>query len=353
MPRNPLYRNKTTVARKLTQYDDVRDFWTTPPKAAPPSGVPHPTSPEDTAYLAELRRIFAPRHPRQQISSNYPALHLLSSPWDYSLSCDRCDTSPATSDEGLCLVCLLQYSIQPPTIPKPPPLSKEEFARRVAEREAEERVRRWDGAEPEYDPRQPAFLKVVHRDERGRESAKMVGRIGHANIAMFRALAADAQRIKAKQEPTDAWYDLAETGERERIFFHQHTHTQRHHKTNCPSPVDTVVEDFLRQVGIEWVVCYERWYDDRERQMPGVLRWTPLYRLKFAPEESYDERWRRYLPEERWDYLPEVSEYHRRNGSSVLHVGPEREAILDSSYVDEERAITLRANRPARARKES
>lgn len=348
MPRNPLYRGVSPIARRLTQYDDavLRDYWTREVVApvAPQADIARPG---DDPFLVAVREIFAPRRRQPTIASNYPALHRVPSPWNYSLPCDRCGNSPATSDEGLCHACLLWHGITPPKPPTPPPLSPEEIARRQAERAIEEAPRRWRGDLPTFDRAKPHFLKVWHEGEYDDTGGdwKMVGKLDLANVEMIRAYHADVERERRHEAATDTWREMADD-DPQLIFYHAHTGSQRHRLYNSPAPLDTVVEDFLRREGIDWVVCYERAGDSYDPQ-PGILRYAPLYRFRMLPEVEFDGRWRKYLPEERWETIPLVREFHRKDGGCLLHVGGEREVILSSPFIPEKQALKLRRAKPS------
>lgn len=342
----PQYRGKTAIriARDATPAD-LKDFWArgAVPPAPPPTevaGSPQ-ESPDDSEYLAAIRRVFAPRtRPWLPSPGNYPIPHQ----GPCATGCGRQGLfrlEEGPDDRWLCHNCLVASGAMPRRIKPPPPMSGEEQARRRAERAAEEAVRRWRGDDLAWDRSAPVFLKVPHRDAAGRSVPKMVGKLDLCNVAMIQAIQRDVARVRAGDRPTEEWLDLAETGTTEPVYFHAHSSSQRHFQTNCPAPLDSVVADFLRRSDIGWVFDFER----PDGEGSGVLRWAPIYRMKSAPEIEYDGRWRLYLPDERWEILLGVREYRRKDGSVLLHINPERDLIFRSPFIPEENALILRRGR--------
>jgi hypothetical protein len=333
------YGGKNALNSKLTRAHtpaDIRDTFLRAPAPEPPAPELPPPDPATAAYLAELRRLFAPRQrvPRG-VAHHYPIPN--ASPC--ASGCGRAGlfrTEGGPDDRWLCHNCLVASGIMPRRAPQPEPMSEEEIARGRERRRLEDAVRRWKGDDVAWDRAEPVFLTVPHRRD-GLTVAKMVGKLDLVNVAMIQALHKDA----ALAVPTGDWRDLAD-GPREVAFFHAHSESQRHHKLDCPTPLDTVVADFLARNAVDWAFSYERREDADGRRVAGVLRFAPVHRFRYAPEAEYDDRWRVYLPEDRWERLDNVREYHKRDGGVKLHVGPDRELILDSPYIPQDQMIVLR-----------
>jgi hypothetical protein len=343
MARTPsYYGGRNAFNSRLTRDHtpaDIRDVWSRAPAPAPPPPAPAlpPPDPALAAYLATLRRLFAPR---QRVPLPAARHYPIPSTAPCATGCGRAGlfrTEDGPDDHWLCHNCLVASGVMPRRAPQPEPMSEAEIARRREQRRLEEAVRRWRGDPLEWDRAQPIFLAVPHRQDDGLTVAKMVGKLDLVNVAMIQALRKDL----AVAAPTGDWRDLAD-GPREVAFFHAHTASQRHHKLDCPAPLDTVVADFLARNDVGWVCCYERREDDHGRRAPGVLRLAPTRRLRFAPEAEYDGRWRVYLPEDQWERLAGVREHRRRDGSILLHVGAERELILESPWIPQDRMLVLR-----------
>lgn len=245
----------------------------------------------------------------------------------------------AADDILFCHNCLREAGLMPRRMLPPPPMAEEEIARRRAERAVEEAPRLWRGDDLAWDKRQPIFLTVPHRGDDGILVAKMVGKLDLANVAMIQELYRDRDRIRRKEEPTGAWRDLdTDDAILEPVFYHAHSASQRHRNLDCPAPLDTVVADFLYRSGVYWVFCYER----EEERNRGILRFAPIFRFRAAPVAEYDTRWRYYLAEDHWERLSDVAEWKRRDSGSILHVGPDRETILDSPWIPETQRLVLK-----------
>jgi hypothetical protein len=349
MARTPsYYGGRNAFNSRLTRDHtpaDIRDVWSRAPAPAPPPPAPAlpPPDPALAAYLATLRRLFAPR---QRVPSPAACHYPIPNTAPCATGCGRAGlfrTEDGPDDHWLCHNCLVASGVMPRRASQPEPMSEAEIARRREQRRLAEAVRRWRGDPLTWDRAQPIFLTVPHRQDDGLTVAKMVGKLDLVNVAMIQELLRDRDRIARKERPTDAWRDLA-GGPVEPVFFHAHSGSQFHRKLNCPSPLDSVVVDFLYRNGIHWVFCYERREDADGRREPGILRFAPIHRFHrspFAPEAEYDDRWRVYLSEDQWERLGDVNE-HKRHGNVKLHVGPDRELILNSPYIPQDQMLVLR-----------
>jgi len=98
---------------------------------------------------------------------------------------------------------------------------------------------------------------------------------------------------------------LTEHGIDRVAFLHVHTTTQHHFRLNCPSPVDKVVLEWLRDRDIGVVLAYEQ---DTE-----TLRAAYVEAIIAAPAAESDGRVRHYLEEGEWRAQKGVTE--RRVGT--------------------------------------
>lgn len=250
---------------------------------------------------------------------------------------DGC-TGYATTDTPIgriCTGCRTLMGIPAPKVAQPVPMTDAEVAERRRLRAIEERTRRWDGASAADFPRdRPTVLLVDHHDDQGRPHIKMVGKLELVNVAALVALEAGQA-------------DWRTVGERELVFFHAHTPSQRHLATNCPSPVDTVVCDFLHRVGVRQVVAYER-HRDGGVQIEGILRWASVSAIQNAPEAEYDSRWRRYLPEDRWTLLAGVGETMQKGGTRAYWRNQQKDVLFGSPFANERDGLRVRAGKVER-----
>lgn len=345
--RLPAYNGKLTV--RVDAADDARYAWLDAPAA--PRSAPASAPDDFDAYVAAVRRVFAPR-PRGLVRLTAEATRLARETIARACAngCGRRGTHRAQGgddDAYYCHNCMIVLGLPWRKVAQPEPMPEEEIARRRAARLAEEAIRRWRGDDVAWDRARPAFLTVPHRQGDGLVVAKMVGKLDLVNVAMIQALARDRDRLARKEDETGEWRDLA-GGAVEPCLFHAHTPSQYHRKLDCPAPLDSVVVDFCYRNQIHWVFCYERRADEAGRREPGVLRFAPTHRFHrspLAPEAEYDERWRVYLPDDQWERVLGVNEHRRRDGGVLLHVGKGRELILESPYIPQDQMIVLRRGR--------
>lgn len=104
------------------------------------------------------------------------------------------------------------------------------------------------------------------------------------------------------------------------VFFHAHSGSQVHYKTDCPAPVDSILVAALAARNLRWVYVYDR---KRKAMLAGLVE-----ELGRAPEEVWDNRRRRYLPSGCWIRRAPVEEVQEgrskvyRWGNSVLLTAP-------------------------------
>lgn len=128
-----------------------------------------------------------------------------------------------------------------------------------------------------------------------------------------------------------------------RIFYHAFSQTgeggQAHHQTDCPCPVDRVVLDWLNQIGVQWVYCY-----DRDAQ---VVYKAPETTIRAAPLMEYAAktvRTRHYLPRTEWLRMSGVLERHKGKDVRLIRAagsGQGEALVLTVPYIPDSATVVL------------
>jgi hypothetical protein len=112
------------------------------------------------------------------------------------------------------------------------------------------------------------------------------------------------------------------------VFLHAQSGSQRHFKTGCPAPVDTILLEYL--AAVEWIT-YVYVYDRESGQMARAT----VDQLYGAEEQWWGGRRRRYLPGALWEMASGVTEkqyhgthyYYSRQGREILRAPYYRGAV--------------------------
>ena len=128
-----------------------------------------------------------------------------------------------------------------------------------------------------------------------------------------------------------------------RVFYHAYSQTgdggQAHHQTDCPCPVDRVVLEWLGQIGVQWVYCYNRDAQEVYKAPTETIRAAPA--MEYAAKTV---RTRHFLARSAWMRLDGVLERHKGKDTRLIRAasaGQGEALILTVPYIPDSATVVL------------